>query len=394
MTVYLDNAATSFPKPECVYEAVDRCLRSHGGAFARSTHALSERVDDLVGDCRRRLAGLLDVASPASLVFTANCTDSLNTVINGLLSPGDAVVTTTLEHNSVLRPLRSLQRRQDVRVEIVDFDPETGRIDAARFAEAVASTAPRLVVFSHASNVTGVLQDVTELTRIAHAAGALVLLDAAQTAGHLPLSMQQLDVDFLAAAGHKGLLGPLGTGILAIRPGLETVVRPLRCGGTGTVSESPEQPETMPQRFESGNLNVPGIAGLGAAAEWVAERTPQELARHTTTLAEDLLRRLTEIPRVRSFPDAPDAVGESALAAGIVSILVEGLDSRDVGMILDQSFGIQCRTGLHCAPLAHARLGTLETGGTVRFSVGAFNTPDQIATTVDAVHRIAESAGA
>jgi cysteine desulfurase/selenocysteine lyase len=387
MPIYLDNAATSFPKPESVYFAVDQCLRHNGSAFGRGTHSGSESVRDIVDGCRRSLASLIDAESHAHIVLTLNCTDSLNTVIQGLLRPSDRVVTTALEHNSVLRPLNQLMVHRGITFDTVGIDTATGELKLDQLHDTLAAGDTTLVAITHASNVTGCLQPIREVVDAAHAVGALVLLDAAQTAGHMPISMKELDVDFLAAAGHKGLLGPLGTGFLAIRPGLETRLQPFRCGGTGTASESPLQPDDMPYRFESGNLNVPGIAGLQAGVDWVRQQPIARLAEHTHRLTQTLRNGLQEVQHVRCLPCF--AHNEPLQhATGIVSFVLDGLDSRDVGMILDQSFEIQCRTGLHCAPLTHQSLGTTESGGTVRLSVGPFNTEDHIAQTLNAVQQI------
>ncbi|HQZ63759.1 MAG TPA: aminotransferase class V-fold PLP-dependent enzyme, partial [Planctomycetaceae bacterium] len=383
--MYFDNAATSFPKPECVYDAADACMRGGAAAAGRGTHRNVEAAGQLIDDCRRQLATLLGVAAPSHVVFTLNCTDSLNTVLQGFLNPGDRVAATALDHNSVLRPLEALKSRIGIEVEIIPFDPVTGVIDVARYSEVLATGNIRLVVLNQASNVTGRVQPVAELTRIAHDHGASVLLDAAQTAGHWPVSMTELDVDFLAAAGHKGLLGPLGTGVLCLRPGLETHVWPLRFGGTGTSSESLVQPDEMPARFEGGNLNLPGIAGLHAASKWILDSGVEKLCAqiHATTLR--LSDQLSRIDKVR--------VLEPCLAddnCGIVSFNIEDMDCRDVAMILDQSFDIQSRAGLHCAPLAHQTLQTNLHGGTIRLCPGVFTTGDNVAHVIHAVQQIAE----
>ena len=287
--LYLDNAATSFPKPDCVCDAVDVWLRGGAAAAGRGTHHKAEAAGRMIDECRRQLATLLGVPIPAQIVFTLNCTDSLNTVLQGFLQPGDTVMATALDHNSVLRPLEALKQRIGIEVEIIPFDPVTGLINAQRFSEVLAEKKIRLAILNHASNVTGRVQSVAELTRVAHMHGALVLLDAAQTAGHWPLSMAELDVDFLAAAGHKGLLGPLGTGILCLRRGLETQLQPLRFGGTGTSSESLAQPSDMPARFESGNLNLPGIVGLHAATKWILTQGVEQLRTQIHTRTAQLL---------------------------------------------------------------------------------------------------------
>ncbi len=260
--IYLDNAATSFPKPEAVYAAVDAYMRNNGAAIGRGSHSASDSVTRIVEQCRQRDATILDAESSDRIAFTFNCTDSLNLLLRGFLNHGDRVVTTKLEHNSVLRPLHQLQREMDVDVVHVGFDCSTGIVDTDAIAAEVNRLPTRLVVLNHASKVTGIVQPVADVAAIAHNCGALLLLDAAQTVGHIPFSLQELGVDFLAAAGHKGLLGPLGTGVLYVREGIDNQLRPARSGGTGTASESVEQPSKMPCKMESGNMNAPGLAGL------------------------------------------------------------------------------------------------------------------------------------
>ena len=385
--MYLDNAATSFPKPDCVCDAVDHWMRGGAASVGRGTHRQAEVASQLIDECRRQLATLLGITTPAQIVFTLNCTDSLNTVLQGLLKPGDAVVATALDHNSVLRPLEALRKRSGVHVETIPFDPVTGLIDQQRFSDVLASGDFRLVVLNHASNVTGRVQPVADLARIAHANGAFVLLDAAQTAGHWPLNMTELDVDFLAAAGHKGLLGPLGTGILCIRRGLETKLQPLRFGGTGTSSESLTQPDHMPARFESGNLNLPGIAGLHAASKWILTEGVETLQARIHTAIRRLLDELGRIDNVNILRPCLEHDN-----CGIVAFNIEGMDCRDVAMILDQSFDIQVRAGLQCAPLLHELLQTTNQHGAVRLSPGVFTTEDDISNVLNAVREIANHA--
>jgi cysteine desulfurase family protein len=381
--MYLDNAATSFPKPDCVCDAVASWMR-HGAASAgRGSHRGSDQAAAVVDRCRERVARLLGVPSPSQIAFTLNCTDSLNIVLRGFLRPGDRVVASKLDHNSVLRPLQAIQTQAGISFDLVDFDPLSGLLDAEEFSSRLAETPVRLVVLNHASNVTGRVQQVAELTRMAHEAGAFVLLDAAQTAGHWPTSMKELDVDFLAAAGHKGLLGPLGTGILCVRKGLDSQIEPLRYGGTGTSSESLSQPESMPARFESGSSNLPGIAGLDAAADWILTQSVLELHSKTQHLTQKLLQGLAEISGVRLLTPRTEEI------SGIVSFEIHDHDCHDVAMILDQSFDIQCRAGLHCAPLAHQSLGTFAHGGAVRFSPGVFNTDEDIEAAIRAIEAIA-----
>ena len=385
--MYFDNAATSFPKPDCVYDAVDAWMRGGAASAGRGTHRKAEAAGRMIDECRRQLATLLGVQIPTQIVFTLNCTDSLNTVLQGFLQPGDAVVATALDHNSVLRPLEALRQRIGIEVEIIPFDPVTGLIDAQRFGQVLAAKKIRIVVLNHASNVTGRVQSVAELTHLAHAHGACVLLDAAQTAGHWPLNMSQLDVDFLAAAGHKGLLGPLGTGILCIRRGLETQLQPLRFGGTGTSSESLMQPDDMPVRYESGNLNLPGIAGLHAASKWILAQGVETLRSQIHVRTALLLAELGCIENVSVLRPCLESDN-----CGIVSFNILRMDCRDVAMILDQSFDIQSRAGLHCVPLLHQTLDTTSSHGTIRLSPGVFTTDDEIAHVVQAVREIAAHA--
>ena len=385
--MYFDNAATSFPKPDCVYDAVDAWMRGGAASAGRGTHRKAEAAGRMIDECRRQLATLLGVQIPTQIVFTLNCTDSLNTVLQGFLQPGDAVVATALDHNSVLRPLEALRQRIGIEVEIIPFDPVTGLIDAQRFGQVLAAKKIRIVVLNHASNVTGRVQSVAELTHLAHAHGACVLLDAAQTAGHWPLNMSELDVDFLTAAGHKGLLGPLGTGILCIRRGLETQLQPLRFGGTGTSSESLMQPDDMPVRYESGNLNLPGIAGLHAASKWILAQGVETLRSQIHVRTAQLLAELGCIENVSVLRPCLESDN-----CGIVSFNILRMDCRDVAMILDQSFDIQSRAGLHCVPLLHQTLDTTSSHGTIRLSPGVFTTDDEIAHVVQAVREIAAHA--
>jgi cysteine desulfurase / selenocysteine lyase len=381
--MYLDNAATSFPKPDVVCDAVDHWMRQGAAAAGRGSHRGTDDAARVIEQCRMGLARLLGASSASQMVFTSNCTDSLNTVLQGFVRPGDRVIASTLDHNSVLRPLKAMEATRGMVLDLVDFDPATGLLRTDELERLLTGPPVRLVVLNHASNVTGVVQPIADLSRSAHNAGAAVLVDAAQTAGHLPLNVRELDIDFLAAAGHKGLHGPLGTGLLWIRPGLEHELTPLRYGGTGTSSESLEQPGEMPARFESGNLNLPGIAGLNAAIEWIVARGVAEIGRQTDAVVRQLIGGLSGI---RGVTLHTPAAGSDL--CGPISFNVDGMDCRDVALILDQSFDIRCRSGLHCAPLAHQSLGTFTRGGTVRFSPGVFTTEAEISTAIAAVSEI------
>ncbi len=380
--IYLDNAATSWPKPPAVYDAVERALRTLGAPAGRAAYREAIEADAIVAAARRQIAALIGAASPSQVVFTFNGTDSLNLALHGLLARGGRVVTTAAEHNSVLRPLRLLEERGQIEVTRVAVGG-SGVVDPDDVRSALARGA-RLLAITHASNVTGAIQPVAELARLARACGALVLVDAAQTAGELHIDVGALDCDVLAAPGHKGVLGPLGTGFLYIRPGVERELESIRQGGTGSESWQDRQPEGLPDKYESGNLNVPGLAGLSAAAGWLLARGVERIAEHARRLSQRLYDGLACVDGVRVYgPRDP------AARVGIVSIRLEQLDPQAAAAALDTAFGIQTRAGLHCAPLMHAALGTLHVGGTLRFSVGAFNTDEEIARTVAAVEELA-----
>ena len=380
--IYLDNAATSWPKPPAVYEAVDRYQRELGVAAGRAAYREATDVERLVAETRRGVARLIDVENSSRIVFTLNGTDSLNCAIHGILRPGDHVVTTVLEHNSVLRPLRYLEETCDVKVTRVPCDA-AGIVDPSDMEAAVTSQTT-LIAMLHASNVTGALQPAAQVGRIARDRDVLFLLDAAQSLGHVPLSVDELNVDLLAAPGHKGLLGPLGTGVLYVRPGVEQRLAPLRQGGTGTNSEDDVQPFRLPEKYESGNLNTPGIAGLGAGVAHLLSEGLDEARRREVRLTQRLLDGLAEIEGVTRYGPA-----DAADRVGVVSTSVRGYDPQEVSAMLDAAYRIQTRSGLHCAPRMHRALGTFEAGGTVRFSLGHFTTEQEIDTTITAMQEIA-----
>jgi len=382
MRIYLDNAATSWPKPEAVYAAVDRYQRQIGAAVGRGAYADAVEAQRLVSEARRGCADLLAVNDPDRIVFGFNGTDVLNLAIHGLLRSGDHVVTTVCEHNSVLRPLADAARQLGVEVSYVGCDG-AGVVDPQDVLRALRPRT-RLAVVTHASNVTGAIQSIAEIARVVHTTSALLLVDAAQSAGHLPFNVSALGADIVAASGHKGLLGPLGTGILYVRTGLETSLRPIRQGGTGTHSTSDEPPAEMPHRYEAGNLNMPALAGLAAATRFLLDKSVDAVAAHEATLVEQLCQGLRAMPSVRVYGPR-----EGSERAPVVSISIEGYDPQDFAAALDSAFGVQCRAGLHCAPRMHAALGTLPRGGTVRFSVGWSTTRGEIDRTLEAVAAIA-----
>ena len=381
MRIYLDNAATSWPKPDAVYRAVDEYQRSSGVAVGRGATRRGAELQRTVDRCRERAARLLGAESADRVIFTFNGTDGLNLALHGLVSAGDHVVTSVMEHNSVLRPLRELREQVGAQVSCIPADC-SGLVDLDELRRAVAPRT-RLVALIHASNVTGTIQPIEEAAQIAHDAGALFLVDAAQTAGHLPIDVQEMGVDVLACSGHKGPLGPLGTGLVYIRPGVEKELRSLRQGGTGSQSEDDRQPESLPDKYESGNHNAPGIVGLDAALGWIEERGVESLRAHETERTDQLVAGLREIPGVHLHGPAT-----SEMRTGVVSVTLDGFDPQDAAAVLDEHFGIEVRAGLHCAPRAHEALGTLERGGTVRLSVGAFTCEEDVKSALSALREL------
>jgi len=380
MSNYLDNAATSFPKPETVYAAVDRYNREVGAPGGRGAYQAAAESQRVLLQCRMLVSNLFGIGSPSHVVITFNCTDSLNMVLHGVLKPGDHVVSTQLEHNSVLRPLRQLR---DFGIETTPVPAGTNHVvDVDQVRSAMRSNT-RLVVCLHASNVSGAIQPAEEIGQVAKEHGSLFLLDAAQTAGQYPVSMSQTKADFIVAAGHKSLLGPLGTGVLCLRPGVEEDLDSIRQGGTGSASEVAEQPSQVPDKYESGNLNMPGVFGLHAGLQHVTNVGVDEISRHKRRLLDQLHCGLGQIAGIRLYG------GDVENRVCIQSLNITGFDPQDVATILDQSFGIQARAGLHCSPGAHEALGTLESGGTLRLSPGALTTEQQIDQAIDAIRQIA-----
>ncbi|MGB4728378.1 MAG: aminotransferase class V-fold PLP-dependent enzyme, partial [Thermogutta sp.] len=382
--IYLDNAATTWPKPEAVYQAVDEYQRRIGCSPGRSTYADALAADRVVLEARLAVARWLRVGQADHVLFAFNGTDALNMALRGMIRPGDHVVTTIADHNSVLRPLRWLAEHYGVRVDYVACDPEgLVELDALR---SKLNRATRLVAVNHGSNVTGTLQRLEAIVdAVRRHSSAMVLVDAAQSLGHVPLFPGEIGIDLLAAPGHKGLLGPGGTGILYVRPGLEEELVPLRFGGTGSRSDEDRQPDEWPDRYEPGNPNTPALAGLIKGIEYLEQRGLDDLRAHEVTLTQRLIDGLHAIPGVEVYgpKNAADRVG-------VVSINVKGLSPHELAAILDGQFHIQVRAGIHCAPLIHRRLGTLERGGAVRFSLGPFNTLEHVEAAIAAVGQIAQ----
>lgn len=376
MPIFLDNAATSFPKPESVYRAMDDTMRRIGVAPGRGGYAQGLESARLIFTARETLAAFFAAPDPARLVFTHSATESINLAVRGLLKPGDHVVTTTMEHNSLARPLSLLERR-GVEVTWVQTARD-GLVDSRDIAAAFRPTT-RLVALAHASNVTGTVQPVVEIGALTRSAGIPFLVDAAQSAGCIPIDVVRMGIDLLAAPGHKGLFGPPGTGLLYVAEGVE--LEPLVVGGTGGFSSEPEQPREMPERFESGTLNVPGIAGLLAGVEFIRQTGIEAIARHEDELTRHLLTGLAGIPGITVH------AGPSGLRAPVLSFTVDGNDPSTIGFRLDAEFGISVRVGLHCAPMAHRTIGTFPVG-TVRVSPGYFTASADIDTFLAALKEI------
>jgi cysteine desulfurase family protein len=383
--IYLDNAATSWPKPEAVYRAVDDFQRRVGAPSGRSGYAEAVESSRLVERARAGLAELIGVADPRQIALTYSGTDSLNLAIRGVVRPGDHVVATDCEHNSVLRPLKALAEQSDVEVSYARCDGQ-GFVSPDEFERLIRPTT-RLVAVVHGSNVTGAIQPVEQIAQVVRERGALLLVDAAQTLGHVPIDVGDGPVDLLAAPCHKGLLGPLGTGMLYIRPGVERELQPLRRGGTGSQSDEERQPETLPDKYEPGNHNLPGLAGLVAALDYLKSQTIEELEGTHSALVRRLLAGLREVPGLTVHGPAGGQRRTS-----VVSVTLAGYDPQELALTVDASHGVQCRAGLHCAPRMHASLHTTDGGGTVRLSPGYSTTFEQIDATVAAFRTAAESA--
>lgn len=378
--IYLDHAATSWPKPPEVLAAITDFLTHSGGNPGRSGHRMSIDAARIVYNAREGLAQLFGIHDPLRVIFTANATEAINLALYGLLKPGNRVVTSGIEHNAVMRPLRDLAHR-GIDLQIVPCD-QTGLLDLAALAQALR-TKTRLVVLNHASNVVGTISPVSRAVELAHHAGALFLLDAAQSAGCLPIDMPTLGVDLLAFTGHKALCGPPGTGGLVLADKFDAMqLEPLVRGGTGSRSEYEEQPLALPDRFESGTPNAMGIAGLGAGVRWLLARGIDAIRAHEIALTRELLAGLAGNSRLHIY-----GTGDAEQQTATVSITVEEMVVSDVGFQLDENYDIMCRVGLHCAPAAHRTIGTFP-AGTVRLALGWSNTLEQVHQVIEALQRI------
>jgi len=380
--IYLDNAATSHPKPEAVYRRVDDVLRNFSANPGRSGHGMAVEADRVIFDARESLATLFGIKHSDRIIFTPNATAALNLALKGLLKPGDHCVTTSMEHNSVTRPLKFLSQL-GVEVTKVGATAE-GILNAADIASAIKPNT-KLVAVTHASNVIGTITPIEEIIKAAHEKGVPVLLDAAQTAGPVGIDVEGLGVDLLACPGHKGLYGPQGTGFLYISHDVR--LKPIIFGGTGSRSDTEIMPDFLPDRYEAGTLNTPGIAGLGAGAEFIMSEGMDRIRAHEAGLCGQLIDGLSGIAGIKLY-----GVMDAGRRASVVAFNIDGMDPAAVGDRLDSEFGIAVRVGIHCAPDAHRTMGSFPKGA-IRMSPGYFNTPGDIVTAVEAVRAIAGAKG-
>lgn len=366
--IYLDNAATSFPKPEGVYLKINQCMREYCANPGRGGHSMSMASGKAVLEARNTIAAFFNMKDPTRLAFTKNATEALNIAIKGSLKPGDHVITTSMEHNSVMRPLKTMERDFGVELSIVSGN-EFGEIDPDDIRKYMKNNT-KLMVSTLSSNVNGIILPVGEMGKISRECQIPFMVDASQGAGTIEVDVEKDHIDMLAFPGHKGLLGPQGTGGLYVRDGV--TLKSLYEGGTGSDSENLFQPEMMPDLLESGTLNTPGIVGLAAGIEYINEYGMDEMRKYKHNFVKLLHDTLSSLPQVTIY-----SKNDICRNTGIVAFNFHDVDSNEVSYVLDQAYGIASRAGLHCAPFAHDTLGTKSTG-TVRLSVGCFNMLEEI----------------
>ncbi len=379
-TTYMDNAATSYPKPESVYQAVDHFNRNMGGNPGRGTNQQTLRAGSMLLDTRDSLARLFNIKDSSDIAYTLNVTEALNIGLKGLLRPGDHVITSSMEHNAVARPLFVL-RQQGIEWTQVAC-AQDGSLDPDDIRRAIKSNT-RLICMLHASNLTGTIMPIKEIGSIARTNQITFMVDSAQTAGVLPIDVEMDNIDILAFTGHKGLLGPQGTGGLYISPNIQ--IKPLKEGGTGSLSEHLEQPDFMPDALESGTLNAPGIAGLGAGLQFIFDKGLDRIRAHEQHLTDLLLDGLRQMPGITLYGPA-----DSQRQTAVLAFNIDNLDCGELSTSLDYKFGITTRSGLHCAPLAHQTIGTLERGA-CRLSPGYFTDREDISKVLTAIDQLARS---
>lgn len=377
--LYFDNAATSYPKPDIVYRETMDAMMNYGANPGRSGHKIALKANRGIFHTREKLSKLFNIKNPMNLILTFNCTESLNMGIKGILRPNDHVITTSMEHNSVLRPITYLERI-GVRNTIVQGD-KMGRINPRDIEDSIRPNT-KLIVTTHISNLTGTIMDIEKIGEIARKHGILYLVDSAQSAGVYDIDVEKMNIDMLAFPGHKGLLGPQGTGGLYVRDGIK--LEELFQGGTGSISDSLKQPDIMPDKFESGTPNGPGIIGLGAGLDYILDIGMSNIRNKEESLTKHFIEEVIKIEDIKLYgPLQIDSHGP------VVLLNIKDADSSEVSYILDDEYDIAVRPGLHCAPLAHKTIGTFKQGG-VRFSFGYENTHDEIEYAIKALKKIAK----
>ena len=378
--MYLDSAATSWPKPRSVYKEMLKSIKKYGANPGRSGHKMSIKASEKIYECRENLCKLFNISNTTCISFTLNTTEALNMGIKGVLSPGDHVIITSMEHNSVLRPLKKLEKA-GVSLSIVNAD-KNGTLNVNDINKSI-SEKTKLIVTTHASNVIGSIMPIIEIGNIAKKHGLIYMVDAAQTAGLFPIDVNDMNIDMLAFPGHKGLLGPQGVGGIYAREGL--LLDTIKEGGTGSLSESQYQPDILPDRYESGTLNTPGIVGLNEGVKYILKSGVSQINYHEKLLTKYMIEGLSCIKNVIIY-------GSMNLEqrVGVISINVLGKDCIEVCTELDETYNIAARGGLHCSYLTHKTMDTLKSG-TIRFSIGCFNTKKDIERALKAINTIAKS---
>ena len=381
--IYLDNAATSWPKPPEVFKAMIDVLAHSGGNPGRSGHRLSIAAARVMYEARETISSFFNLNDPMRVIFTNNATHSLNIVIHGILKPGDTAIVSSIEHNAVMRPLRFL-KNQGVHLKIVNCDINS-KFDIDNFIKAI-NTKTKLVVMVHGSNVTGTILPMVEIAKITHKAGALLLVDAAQTAGVVPIDINMIDADFIAITGHKGPQGPTGIGVLLINPKYDiSLLPPFTQGGTGSRSAAEEQPNFLPDKYEAGTANLAGIAGIVAGIQWVKKHGINNIHAHETDLIKMLVEGLSVIQGVKIYGTL-----DINNSAPIISFKANNKTVSEIGLKLDEDYGILTRVGLHCAPAAHHTIGSFP-DGTVRLAPGALTNKNDIQKTLIAIQKVLRS---
>lgn len=378
--IYFDNAATSFPKPKIVYDKIMDVMMNYGANPGRSGHKLAMKVNREIFSTRSKISKLFNVKDPLDIVFTFNCTESLNIAIKGVLKAGDHIITTSMEHNSVLRPIKFLER-SGITNTIVKGDKQ-GRVDPKDIQKSIRPET-KIIATTHISNLTGTIIDIKEIGKIAKSQGLIYLVDAAQSAGVYSIDVESMNIDLLAFPGHKGLLGPQGTGGLYIKKGIDMVES--FQGGTGSISHSLIQPDVMPDKFESGTPNAPGIIGLGTGIDYILEVGIDNIREKELALTKYFIEETSKINGIKLY--GPLELNEHG---PVISLNIRDADSSEVSYMLNEDYNIAVRPGLHCAPLAHKTIGTFEQG-TVRFSFGYENTFEEIELGIKALRNIAKN---